>query len=31
VPGPEDRLQPRDVLIVLGTDDAIANLKAQAV
>jgi CIC family chloride channel protein len=31
VPGPEDRLQPRDVLIVLGTDDAIANLKSQAV
>jgi CIC family chloride channel protein len=31
VPGPEDRLQSRDVLIVLGTDDAIANLKAQAV
>jgi chloride channel protein, CIC family len=31
VPGPEDRLQSGDVLIVLGTDDAIANLKAQAV
>jgi CBS domain-containing protein len=31
VPGPEDRFQPRDVLIVLGTDDAIANLKSQAV
>jgi CIC family chloride channel protein len=31
VPGPEDRLQPRDILIVLGTDDAIASLKSQAV
>ncbi len=31
VPGPEDRLQSGDVLIVLGTDDAITNLKSQAV
>jgi CIC family chloride channel protein len=28
VPGPGDRLEPGDVLIVLGTDEAIARLKA---
>ncbi|HEY6148308.1 MAG TPA: TrkA C-terminal domain-containing protein, partial [Thermoanaerobaculia bacterium] len=28
VPGPEDRLEPGDVLIVLGTDEAIARLSA---
>ena len=30
VPGPEDRLQHGDVLIVLGTDDAVARLRAGA-
>jgi CIC family chloride channel protein len=30
VPGPEDRLQHGDVLIVLGTDEAVARLKAGA-
>jgi CIC family chloride channel protein len=28
VPGPEDRFQPGDVLIVLGTDDAIEKLRS---
>ena len=28
VPGPEDRFQPGDVLIVLGTDDAIERLRS---
>jgi K+/H+ antiporter YhaU regulatory subunit KhtT len=28
VPGPADRLQRGDVLIVLGTEDALARLKA---
>jgi len=31
VPGPGDRLEQGDVLIVLGTDDAIANLRSGAV
>jgi CIC family chloride channel protein len=31
VPGPEDRLEPGDVLIVLGTDDAIEKLRSGAV
>lgn len=30
VPGPEDRLQHGDVLIVLGTDEALARLKTGA-
>ncbi|HEU5251313.1 MAG TPA: chloride channel protein [Thermoanaerobaculia bacterium] len=30
VPGPEDRLQHGDVLIVLGTDEAVARLRAGA-
>jgi chloride channel protein, CIC family len=29
VPGPEDRLEPGDVLIVLGTDEAIARLSGR--
>jgi K+/H+ antiporter YhaU regulatory subunit KhtT len=28
VPGAEDRLEPGDVLIVLGTDEAIARLSS---
>jgi trk system potassium uptake protein TrkA len=28
VPGPEDRFQPGDVLIVLGTEDAIERLRS---
>ncbi len=31
VPGPEDRLEPGDVLIVLGTDEALEKLKREAV
>jgi K+/H+ antiporter YhaU regulatory subunit KhtT len=30
VPGPTDRLQHGDVLIVLGTDEAVARLRAGA-
>jgi K+/H+ antiporter YhaU regulatory subunit KhtT len=30
VPGPDDRLQHGDVLIVLGSDDAVERLRAGA-